>query len=284
MTYKIIGDSCLDLTGEMKQDARFETVPLTLQVGSQTVVDDESFDQANFLTMVKECPQCPKTACPSPELFLEKYRAAGTDMVFVITMSCHLSGSYNSAMVAKQLYEEETAGKEGQVSRVEVIDSLSASSGQLAIALYIQGLFEAGLEGDEVLAKALEYRDQMNTYFVLETMETLRKNGLLTGLQAFFATALNIKPVMGADRGVIVKLDQARGIKTALQRMCSIAASEGVDTLKKTVVIAHCNNQKRADYVKEQLSSLAQFGRIVITETAGVATLYAGDGGIVLAF
>ena len=167
---------------------------------------------------------------------------------------------------------------------MEVIDSLSASSGQMAMALYIQGLCEAGLTADEVLLQALDYRDRMNTYFVLETLEILRKNGRLSGLQAFFATALNIKPVMGADRGVIIKLDQARGINKALQRMCAIAVSKGGDTLKKTAVIAHCNNRQRAEFVKEQLCALANFGRIVITETAGVATLYAGDGGIVLAF
>ena len=74
MTYKIIGDSCLDLTSEMKRDSRFGTVPLTLQVGDQVMADDEHFDQAKFLSMVEACPQCPQTACPSPELFLEKYR------------------------------------------------------------------------------------------------------------------------------------------------------------------------------------------------------------------
>ena len=249
MTYQIIGDSCLDLTSGMREDARFGTVPLTLQVGDETVVDDESFNQAKFLAMVRACPQCPKTACPSPELFLERYRKAGT----------------------------------GPSTRVEVIDSLSASSGQLCIALYLQGLCESEADVDEILKKALEYRDRMNTYFVLETLETLRKNGRLTGLKAFFATALNIKPVMGADQGTIIKLDQARGINKALKRMCDIAVSQAGDTSRKTAVIAHCNNRQRAEFVKEQLKSLANFGRIVITETAGVATLYAEDGGIVLA-
>ena len=127
MTYQIIGDSCLDLTSGMREDARFGTVPLTLQVGDETVVDDESFNQAKFLAMVRACPQCPKTACPSPELFLERYRKAGTDVVFVITLSCHLSGSYNSAMTAKQIYDEEQKAGTGPSTRVEVIDSLSAS-------------------------------------------------------------------------------------------------------------------------------------------------------------
>ena len=80
MTYKIIGDSCLDLTEELKRDPRFQMVPLTLQVGAAQVVDDETFDQKAFIRMVKECPECPKTACPSPEIFKEAYEAADASL------------------------------------------------------------------------------------------------------------------------------------------------------------------------------------------------------------
>lgn len=89
--------------------------------------------------------------------------------------------------------------------------------------------------------RLLPYRDRMNTYFVLESLDTLKKNGRLTGLQAFFATKLNIKPVMGADNGTIIKLDQARGIQKALQRMAEIAVKEAGTTKDKRLVIAHCN-------------------------------------------
>ena len=111
MTYKIIGDSCLDLTEDMKKDPRFQMIPLTLQVGSAQVVDDETFDQKRFIEMVKACPECPKTACPSPETFKAAFAKADAEAVFVITLSSHLSGSYNSAAVAKKLYEEEMAEK-----------------------------------------------------------------------------------------------------------------------------------------------------------------------------
>lgn len=285
MTYKIIGDSCLDLTEEMKKDPRYQMIPLTLQVGKAQVVDDETFDQKVFLEMVRACPECPKTACPSPEMFKEAYEAADAEAVFVVTLSAHLSGSQNSAMLAKKLYEEELAerGQAGGRKKVMVIDSLSASSGELNIAMYIRDLCEAGLSFEEVCEKALAYRDGMETYFVLESLDTLRKNGRLSGLQAFFATALNIKPVMGADKGVIIKLDQARGISKALQRMCDIAVKNGGDTSQKRVVVCHVNHRQRAEYVKEELEKRAEFKEIIITEAAGVATVYANDGGIVLA-
>lgn len=277
MAYKIIGDSCLDLTRELKKDPMFQMIPLTLQVDDTQVIDDETFDQNAFLKLVKESPNCPKTACPSPESFKKAYECE-EEWVFVITLSNHLSGSYNSAVLAKDLYVEEHGPK-----NIAVIDSLSASSGELLIAFKIQELCEAGKSFEEVVKEVSAMRDRMGTYFVLETLEFLRKNGRLTGLQAFFATALNIKPVMGADSGTIIKLDQARGINKALSRMCEIAVKEAGDTSSKRAVIAHCNNAERADLVRHELESRSSFKEIVITETAGVATVYAGDGGIVLA-
>ena len=283
MKYKIIGDSCLDLTEEMKRDSRFQMIPLTLQLGSLHVLDDASFDQKAFLEKVKASPECPQTACPSPEAFKEAYESADADAVFVITISRHLSGSYNSAVLAKRLYEDEQEEKGRKGKQIAVIDSLSASSGQLNIALYIQALCGEEIPFEEVVSLAEAYRDRMHTYFVLESLDTLRKNGRLTGLQAFFATALNIKPVMGAASGTIIKLDQARGIMKGLQRMCDIAVKEAGDTLGKRAVICHVNNKKRAEYVRERLEKRANFKEILITSAAGVATVYANDGGIVLA-
>ena len=102
MSYKIVGDSCTDLTDNMRQDEHISVVPLTLQVGKDTVVDDSRFDQARFLRLMKECSECPKSACPSPEAYMDAFE--GADEIFVITLSSHLSGSYNSAELAKVLY------------------------------------------------------------------------------------------------------------------------------------------------------------------------------------
>ena len=277
MRYKIRGDSCLDLTKEMRKDPCYSMIPLTLMVGERHFVDDETFDQKEFIKVVKEYPECPKSACPSPEMFKEAY-CCEEENVFVITLSAALSGSYNSAVLAKSLYEEEHGKK-----NILVLDSKSASSGQLNIAMYIRELCDQGLEFDEICERAAAYRDRMNTYFVLESLDTLKKNGRLTGLQAFFATKLNIKPVMGADNGTIIKLDQARGIQKALQRMAEIAVKEAGTTKDKRLVIAHCNAPERAQFMKEKLCSMAEFKEVVITDTCGVSTVYANDGGVILA-
>ncbi|MEG2870798.1 MAG: DegV family protein [Clostridium sp.] len=277
MTYKIIGDSCLDLTDELKKDPHFQTIPLTLQVDDVQVIDDESFDQKSFLQLVKNGKGCPKTACPSPERFKEAFEC-DAEAVFAVTLSSHLSGTYNAAVLGKELYEEEY----GADKHIVVIDSLSASSGELNIALKIQELCESLTEFDEVVRQTKLYRDNMQTYFVLESLDFLRKNGRLTGLQAFFATTLNIKPIMAGDKGVIIKLEQARGMNKALARMIEIAIANGGDTSGKRLIIAHCNNRDRAEQVRDLIVHQTSFRDVVITNTAGVATVYAGDGGIVL--
>ena len=128
MGFKIIGDSCLDLTKEMRKEPHFAMIPLTLMVEDKSFIDDETFNQKEFIEVVKNSPECPKTACPSPEMFKEAYSCEEED-VFVITLSAALSGSYNSAVLAKNLYEEEHGKK-----NICVIDSQSASSGKIGRA------------------------------------------------------------------------------------------------------------------------------------------------------
>ena len=277
MTYKIIGDSCLDLTKELKQDPHFQMIPLTLMIEDKTIIDDETFNQKEFIRLVKESEDYPKTACPSPEMFKEAYHC-DAENIFVVTLSGPLSGSYNSAVLAKSLYEEEYGPK-----NICVINSESASSGELNIALHIRDLCEQGFSFAEIEKEANAYRDRMNTYFVVETLDTLKKNGRLTGLSAFIATALNIKPVMSAEGGQIIKLDQARGINKALKRMVEIVFRDNEKTEEKRLVISHVNAPERAEQVKEMLCSQGKFKEVVITDTAGVSTVYANDGGIIVA-
>ena len=278
MSYKIIGDSCTDLTPELKKDPHFQIIPLTLQVGDSQIIDDDTFDQTSFLKLVKSSSEAPKTACPSPELYKKAYECE-EDQVFVVTLSEHLSGSYSSAVLGKKLYEEEH-GEDGK--KIAILGSDSASSGQLNVALFVQSLCQASLPFEEIEQKARTFIQNMKTYFVLETLDTLRKNGRLSGLQAFFATALNIKPVMGAESGVIIKLDQARGINKALTRMVDIAIKGAGDTRDKVLAISHCNHAERAEFVKREMLKRGQFKDVVIADTAGVATVYANDGGIVM--
>lgn len=277
MNYKIVVDSCCDLTEELKADSHFQSIPLTLQVGDIQITDDETFNQKSYLKLVKESEECPKTACPSPEAFMNAYDC-DADAVFVVTLSQHLSGSYNSAVLGRSLYLEEKGEK-----HIAVFSSDSASVGEVILALKIRELCEAGKSFDEVVKEVSDYRDNLNTYFVLETLDFLRKNGRLTGIQAVVASVLNIKPVMGADKGTIIKLDQARGIDKALRKMAQWVAKQAVDSGHKTLAIAHTNCPDRARKVKEIICSLIDVKDVYVVNTAGVSSTYAGDGGVIIA-
>ncbi|MFR8165859.1 MAG: DegV family protein [Enterocloster sp.] len=272
MRYKIIGDSCLDLTKEMRKDPCYSMIPLTLMVGERHFVDDETFDQKEFIKVVKEYPECPKSACPSPEMFKEAY-CCEEENVFVITLSAALSGSYNSAVLAKSLYEEEYGKK-----NILVLDSKSASSGQLNIAMYIRSSVTRAWSLTRSVKRLLPTGP--DEYVFCPELDTLKRTDAL-GSGIF--GKLNIKPVMGADNGTIIKLDQARGIQKALQRMAEIAVKEAGTTKDKRLVIAHCNAPERAQFMKEKLCSMAEFKEVVITDTCGVSTVYASDGGVILA-
>lgn len=277
--YKIIVDSCGELPKKLKNDSHFSTVALELEVDGQRIVDDESFDQKDFLRRVKESLKGPKSACPSPQAFMDAFDCQAEN-IYVVTLSGKLSGSYNSAVLAQNLYMDEHEGEKN----IHVFNSKSASIGETIIALKIRELEEAGLSFDQVVEKVDSYIDSINTFFVLETLDTLRKAGRLSNLKAFVANTLNIKPVMGStDEGSIQQLGQARGMKKALSKMVEDMIAKTKNCEDKVLAIAHCNCPDRAEFVKKCVEKIAKFKDIIIVNTAGVSSMYANDGGVILA-
>lgn len=278
MRYKIVVDSCCELPDPYKNDPRFERVPLTLEVGDYRILDDETFNQQEFLQKVAAYPKCPKSACPSPERYKNAYET-DAEHVYCVTLSSHLSGSFGSAVLGKNLYEEEFGTKD-----IYVCDSESASIGETQLAMKIMEWEEEGRMSFSQIVKKLEaFRSAMSTYFVLDNLDTLRKNGRLTGVKALIASTLNIKPVMGADRGVIIQKGQAVGIKKALTKMADIIVSEGRNLETKVLYISHCNCSARANLMKELLLARAKFKNVKILDTAGVSSMYANEGGVIIA-
>ena len=242
------------------------------------IVDDETFDQLDFLRRVKMSPNEPKSACPSPARYLSAFEAE-VDNIYVVTLSGRLSGSYNSAEVARNMYMEDHPHK-----NIFVFDSCSASVGETLIGMKIRECEEAGLPFSEVVMETLRYRDSQQTFFVLESLETLRKNGRLSNFKAFIATALNIKPVCGSTpEGTIKQLDQARGMKKALEKMMQAIDSSVSDKVNRAVGISHCNNESRGLEVKRALEKKLGFKNVFLLNAHGVTSTYANQGGIVIA-
>lgn len=277
MSFRVVVDSCGELTQEMKDSGCFINVPLTIMLGDHHIVDDETFDQADFLKRVEEYPDCPKTSCPSPEKYMESYRC-DADHIYAVTLSANLSGSYNSAVLGKNLYEEEYGDKP-----IYVFDSRSASVGQTLIALKIAECEEAGMTFEQVVETVENFITEQITYFVLESLEALRKNGRLTGMKALVATALNIKPYCGATpEGTIFQAGQARGIKKALSKMVDVFVTELKNSEEKIVAISHCNCFERAMDVKRMIEAKITPKKIIVLDTRGISSTYASDGGIIV--
>lgn len=276
MSYKIVVDSCCELPEQYKDDKRFQIVPLGLEVGEYQIFDDEHFNQAEFLAQVAVYPQCPKSSCPSPEKYLEAYQT-DAENVFVITLSSHLSGSYNSAVLGKNLYHEQYGDK-----NIYVMDSESASSGQTQYALRAMALQEQGMSFEDTVRELEHFREEMKTYFILDNLETLRKNGRLTGVKAMVVSTLNIKPIMCGNHGVIEQKSQAVGMKKAMSKLAGIMVQEASNIQERTLMISQCNCPERAESMKQELLARTKVKDVVIMDTAGVSSMYANDGGIVV--
>ena len=283
MNYKIIIDSCGELTADQKMDSHFENVALQLDVDDYHILDDETFNQQEFLQKVKESPNCPKSSCPSPDKYIDAFGEDATH-IYSVTLSSQLSGSYNSAVLAKQMYEEGQQENGDMPRQIHVFDSRSASIGETLIGMKVQELEEAGESFETIVESVENYIEEMNTFFVLETLETLRKNGRLSNIKAMIVNVLNIKPIMGStNEGTIQVLGQARGMNKALDSMVQKIIATTKNCEEKILAISHCNCPKRAEKVKEQIENMAKFKKIIILETAGVSSMYANDGGVIVA-
>ena len=263
---------------DRQKSGNYINVPLTLQVGETKVIDDETFNQKDFLELVASTSECPKSSCPSPEEYMNAYDCK-CDRVYVVTLSDKLSGSYNSACLAKKLYSEINP-----FTKIHVIDSKSASAGETLIGMKIAEYENMGFEFEKIVELAEEYRDSIYTLFVLEDLSFLERNGRLKGVKRLAANLLHIVPIMGSTpEGTIYQVDQTRGFKKAMSRLVDIIVGECEKKQPKDLVIAHCNCPERAEDLKEKILTRYSDINININDTKGVASLYAGNKGIIVA-
>ena len=277
MKFKIVVDSCCEIPKELLERANTENVPFEIQVGGERILDDETLCRERLLQVIAETEECAKTACPSPERFLSAYEEPEANRVYVVTISSELSGSYNSACLAKNLFEEEYVDK-----KIHVFDSKAASVGETQIMWKIIELEEAGLSFEEIVEKVEKFRDNLKLFFILDNLETLRKNGRLTALKAKVASTLNIKPVLASNHeGKIVQIAQAIGIRKGITKLVESVMNVERET-KKRIVISHCNCAERAEKLEKMLREKMKEVEIYILDMSGLSSTYANDGGIIV--
>lgn len=278
MDIKIVADSSCDLSQELKEKMNIDIAPLTLILEDKEYVDNEDLNISEYIENMARCKTSPKTACPSPQDYMELYK--GEDSIFVVPLSSKLSGSYNSAVLAKNLFLDEVGNK-----FIHVFDSVTASVGQTVISLKINELSKLNLGELEIVEKVSKYISEMKTFFLLESLDHLAKAGRLNPIIAKVANMLSIKPIMGSnDDGTIRMVEKTRGYKKAFKRFIDIIGEEGINLEEKVLGIAHCNCLERALNFKEEVLKRYNFKDIVVVEMAGLSTTYADNGGLVIAF
>jgi len=277
MNYKIVADSCCDMNPELREKWNLVSVPLIMTLGDKCFTDNENLDLEQYMQEMKECKSKIGSAAPAPALYKDAFEGEHTS--FGITLSSRLSGSYGSAMAGKAMAEEE--GK----ADVHVFDSKSASAGEILIALKIRKLIEAGKHKLEIIPTVEKFINEMKTYFVIDNIDNLLKNGRLNKITGKIISMLGIKPIMGADKdGNIALFSQARGIGKVIDKLAGMIESSGKNTEGESMVITHCNNKSLAERLKDTIKERYRFKEILVLPTKGLSSMYVNDQGVIMSF
>lgn len=276
MEYRIITDSCCDLTPKLREQLNAVTIPLSLTLGDEIFVDDDSLNIAEYMEKMRKYNGKIGSACPSPDMYKNAF--VGDHVSFAITLSGNLSGSYSSAVAAKTLAEEENAD-------VYVFDSKSASAGEILLAVKIRKMINQGIQKSSIIASIESFIKEMKTYFVLENFDNLIKNGRLSKIAGKLLSVLSIKPIMGSDGdGNIALFSHARGQKQIIEKLTDTIEKSGRPTNGESIVITHCNNQSLAEKLMDAIKRRYHFNEILIMPTRGLSSMYANEKGIIMAF
>ena len=278
----ILADSCCDLSPELLKKTQAKIAPLTITIDDTHYVDDGTVDIPPYLAAMKASKNPVRSACPSPDLYAEDIRATEGDC-FIVTLSAKLSGSHNAASLGVQLAQEDMPEK-----KVHVFDSESASAGETYIALMIHDLIAAGKSFEQIVELVEEKIRSMHTLFVLDSLDNLVKNGRISRTVALLANVLSIRLLMSDDgHGAIKNISKARGIKGALGQMVETCRkhTEGLAAASQRLVISYCNCPERARQVRDMIhEKCPAIGEIILTPTSALSSMYANDGGIVIAY
>lgn len=272
-SFKIVADSSVDIKNFPGVD--FESVPLKIITAEREFCDDAKLDVSDMVGFLSTYKGRSSTSCPNPQDWISAFGDA--ENVFCITITSKLSGSYSSALVAKEIYEERHPGR-----RVFVFDSLSTGPEMKLIMENVRELYLGGAAFEEICSSAAEYSKKTGLFFLLRSMRNLANNGRVSQLVAKGAGLLGIRVLGKATDGVLDMLDKARGEEKALDTV--IKRLSGEDFSGRKIRIAHCNNERAAKALSEKVIEKYPCAEIEIYTLSGLCSFYAEDGGILVGF
>ncbi|MCD8048284.1 MAG: DegV family protein [Clostridia bacterium] len=278
MKWNIVTDSSGDLFEKKSEngDWQVSSVPFVINVGGRDFVDDERLDCAELLSETEKCREAGRTSCPAPEDWLREFEKA--DCAVAVTISSKLSGSMNSAVIAKSMALEKSPEK-----KIAVIDSLSAG-GEIALCVErICDLIEKGEEFEDVVFKAKEFLRGTHAAFALCSFNNLVKSGRMSKTAGFFANRLGIWGIgIGSDEGTIEIKGKARGSARATALLINNMKERGFEGGR--VIISQCCNSAFAERLQEKIREIWKEARISIVPMRGTCSYYAERGGLIVGF
>lgn len=282
MAYKIVVDSCCDLTAEMKEWSNLTVVPLTLQIGNYIIKDDKDFDQDDFIGRMISSSELAKSACPSPDAFATACEG-NEDEVYIITITDKLSGCYNSAVQGVELYKDDHPESK---KKIHIFNSLATSGIETIMAYKIKELADSGMAFEDVI-KAVEDFCIKNCflYFYLESLDALKGNGRLFNLGAKVIEALRVKLICRrTDYGNISLAGKDLSENRVLQKIAALVQKEtdGCDLKDKTLIISHVCCEEKAKTIAALIKEKTGYENIVILKASGLNSLYASNKGIII--
>lgn len=278
MTWKIVADSGCDYREitDLANQTRFESVPLTIQIDHEIFVDNAQLDIDGMMEKMYATSSASKSACPSPDDYLRSFE--GAENIFVVTITGTLSGSHNSAQLAKKLFLEENP-----TANIHVIDSLSAGGEVDLIVKKLNDLIKEGLSFEQVVEAITHYQANTKLLFVLAKVDNLVKNGRLSKLIGAVVGLLNIRMVGEAsDTGTLELLQKARGAKKALTAAVDEVLKAGYKGGR--IIIAHRNNEKFCQQFSEAIKEKFPTADISFLPTSGLCSFYAEEGGLLMGY
>ncbi|MFV0439744.1 MAG: DegV family protein [Lachnospirales bacterium] len=277
---KILADSSCDVLDyfEGPDFTPFESIPLTITVDGRDFVDTRDIDVDEFLEVMENSKEGSRSSAPSPDDFLKAFGDA--DEIYVVCMSSKISGTFNVANVAKQMYEEANPGK-----KVQVFDTLVATAPATLIVSKIDEFIKQGLSMEEVTKKTFDAIERVNFYFILERFDNLVRNGRINPYIAKFASTLSIKPICHGVNGEISLLEKARGMKayTKLVNLLYEKERENVENgCSFSVVLTHVRCMDKALHVRKLIEEKFKVRDFHIAEPTALCANYGDRGGILI--
>lgn len=272
--FKLIVDSSSNMVNDPAHNV--EVVPLTVSFGGKDYIDDQNLNIQEFLSDMNKNQVAGKTTCPSIQAWLDALE--GTEKAIIVTMTSGMSGTFSSALQAKNMYEEKHPS-----SQIIVVDSRSAGP-ELTIVLHgIEKMIQGDIRFVDLEEEIAEFRMHTHLLFILQSLHNLSLNGRVSPAVAKIAGLLKINLIGTASKdGKLEPLTKARGMKKAMRELLKYMKDDNYHGGE--VIIDHCENEKDAETIKEKLQAEYPDAQITIRPMHGLCSFYAEEGGLMIGF